>query len=247
MSSVKSLLRRTVLQRRRALPAIERERQSARVAERAIALLDAALLRKESDSALATTRNNASLRVLAFCSLASEIDTAAVLRHVVAHERMELVLPRVHDVEAGLLTLHVVRDLERDLALSDGRPRIREPRPDRCDRVLLVPMPSRQNDAHRAAAERDRADVGDSADREAARVGVDVALLPMVACDRRGVRLGYGGGFYDRLLAPVANERRPERVGVALDCQLVDEPLPHAEHDVRLHKLVLHNSVMDFD
>ncbi len=32
-------------------------------------------------------------------------------------------------------------------------------------------------------------------------IDVDLLLIPAIACDRRGYRLGYGGGFYDRLLS----------------------------------------------
>ncbi len=51
---------------------------------------------------------------------------------------------------------------------------------------------------------------------------VDLILVPCVMCDRRGYRLGYGRGFYDRLLS------RPEwqgkcTIGIVFDFAVVDE------------------------
>lgn len=55
---------------------------------------------------------------------------------------------------------------------------------------------------------------------------IDVVLVPGVAFDRHGGRLGFGGGFYDRFLPGTP----AQRVGVTYDCCLVDE-LPIAEYD----------------
>ena len=49
----------------------------------------------------------------------------------------------------------------------------------------------------------------------------DVILVPGVAFDESGRRLGYGGGFYDAFLAGI--ERRAPRVGLCFDVQIVDE------------------------
>lgn len=66
-------------------------------------------------------------------------------------------------------------------------------------------------------------------------------LIPAVACDRRGVRLGRGGGFYDRLLE---NSQLP-KVGVIFSCQLAEQ-LPCGEpHDVRLDIVVTENEVLE--
>lgn len=64
---------------------------------------------------------------------------------------------------------------------------------------------------------------------------VDVIIVPGVAFDERCWRLGYGGGYYDRLLPLL----RPDclRVGVAFDEQVL-ETIPAEEHDVRLHAVV---------
>lgn len=58
---------------------------------------------------------------------------------------------------------------------------------------------------------------------------IDVALVPAVAFDRRGRRLGYGGGHLDRLLATL----RPDavRIAVGYRAQLVDA-VPREAHDV---------------
>jgi 5-formyltetrahydrofolate cyclo-ligase len=57
---------------------------------------------------------------------------------------------------------------------------------------------------------------------------VDVAVVPGVAFDLRGSRLGRGGGHYDRLLATLPDGC--VRFGVAFSCQLVPA-VPRAAHD----------------
>lgn len=49
---------------------------------------------------------------------------------------------------------------------------------------------------------------------------VDVIIVPGLAFDPSGARLGHGGGYYDRILAGLGRE--PARVGVAFDFQVVD-------------------------
>ena len=65
---------------------------------------------------------------------------------------------------------------------------------------------------------------------------IDFALVPGAAFDPRGARLGYGGGFYDKLLAGCA-ESSPCLVAAAFELQVVDE-VPLEEHDVRVDLIV---------
>ncbi|MEB3272644.1 MAG: 5-formyltetrahydrofolate cyclo-ligase [Prochlorothrix sp.] len=62
--------------------------------------------------------------------------------------------------------------------------------------------------------------------------GVDLMLVPALACDRRGYRLGYGGGFYDRLLGDEAWQR-VTTLGIIFADSLVDT-LPHDSWDCPL-------------
>jgi 5-formyltetrahydrofolate cyclo-ligase len=61
---------------------------------------------------------------------------------------------------------------------------------------------------------------------------VDLVVVPGVAFDRQGGRLGYGGGYYDRLL-PGIRAANPGAVllGLAFDLQVIDR-LPSDAHDI---------------
>ncbi len=62
-------------------------------------------------------------------------------------------------------------------------------------------------------------------------------IVPGVAFDRNGCRLGFGKGFYDQAIA--AMPERPLLIGVAHPFQLLDEPLPRAPHDQCLDCIIL--------
>lgn len=64
---------------------------------------------------------------------------------------------------------------------------------------------------------------------------LDMVVVPLVAFDRTGARLGYGGGCYDRYLPTVAPECLI--VGIAFDEQHVDH-VPTDAHDLPLPSIV---------
>ena len=70
---------------------------------------------------------------------------------------------------------------------------------------------------------------------------IDMVLLPGLAFDRAGNRLGYGAGYYDRLLAPAS--QKPVRVVAAFDCQVVDA-VPSGPSDQPFHILVTESQLL---
>lgn len=64
---------------------------------------------------------------------------------------------------------------------------------------------------------------------------LDMIIVPLVAFDRTGARLGYGGGCYDRYLPTVAPEC--QIVGIAFDEQRVDH-VPTDAHDLPLPHII---------
>ncbi len=69
---------------------------------------------------------------------------------------------------------------------------------------------------------------------------LDLVLTPLVGFDSRGHRMGMGGGFYDRTFAYLnqpTGHRKPTLIGVAHQCQKVDE-LPSESWDIAMSRIV---------
>lgn len=73
----------------------------------------------------------------------------------------------------------------------------------------------------------------------------DVILVPLVAADRRGFRIGQGGGHYDRTLEALRRQKPVRAIGLAFDVQLVDT-LPAEAHDQRLNALATPSLWLEF-
>lgn len=68
----------------------------------------------------------------------------------------------------------------------------------------------------------------------------NVLLLPLVAFDAAGYRLGYGGGYFDRTLA--AMHPRPLTIGVGFDLCAVADIRPE-RHDIPLDLIVTESGI----
>ncbi|MBS9722594.1 5-formyltetrahydrofolate cyclo-ligase [Tianweitania sp. BSSL-BM11] len=74
-----------------------------------------------------------------------------------------------------------------------------------------------------------------------------VMLVPLVAFDNRGHRIGYGAGYYDRAIAGLhAKGILPRLIGVAFDCQQVDF-VPNEPHDIRLSEMLTESGLRAFE
>ena len=78
---------------------------------------------------------------------------------------------------------------------------------------------------------------------EAPEVEPDVLLVPLLAFDRNGNRLGYGAGYYDMTIAALRAKKRVVAVGVAFAAQEVDE-VPTTPRDVRLDLVLTEREVI---
>jgi len=160
--------------------------------------------------------------LMAFLSLPTEIDTWPVIRW--AWQRGKRVaVPRIG---AGA---------EGDAAPLDGWEMVA---------VLLEKADAPEAGAH-PALRSGPLGILDAPDARIVPPGeIDVVLLPCQAVDRRGNRLGKGGGFYDRFL--VQPDLRAARIAVGFREQVLDD-VPVAGHDQPIDMVVTDGEVLAFN
>ena len=71
----------------------------------------------------------------------------------------------------------------------------------------------------------------------------DVLLVPLVAFDRKLNRLGYGGGFYDRLIKKLSKKKKILKIGIALSTQKINK-VPINKYDQKLDYIVTNKDII---
>jgi 5-formyltetrahydrofolate cyclo-ligase len=74
---------------------------------------------------------------------------------------------------------------------------------------------------------------------------LDAVLMPLIAFDRQGHRLGTGGGYYDRTFSSAKTAKAPLLIGCAYQFQFYDM-LPAEAHDVPMDSVVTEQQIYQF-
>jgi 5-formyltetrahydrofolate cyclo-ligase len=80
---------------------------------------------------------------------------------------------------------------------------------------------------------------------DAPEVFPDILIVPLLAFDRRGYRLGYGGGYYDRTIARLRAMKPIMAIGLAFAAQQISD-MPATSRDERLDLVLTEGGAMDF-
>ena len=76
---------------------------------------------------------------------------------------------------------------------------------------------------------------------EAMKEDIDAIIIPGVAFDKKGNRMGFGKGYYDRFLWDFAGIK----IGICYDFQLLDK-IPHISHDIAMDYIISEDEIYAF-
>ena len=160
------------------------------------------------------------------------IAPAERLRHAHGLAHALAALPQYAAARSVLATMSIGSEWDTrpflDRAHGDGKavvlPRVAGPAP---KRLRLHSVPNLRRDLKPGVWDIPEPDPASCPEVELG--AVDFAWVPALAADRSGYRLGYGAGYFDKLLA--GRGSRPYCV-VALPAQFLLEDLPHEPHDI---------------
>lgn len=171
-----------------------------------------------------------SKRICAYVSCASlrEVETSHIMSDLLEKQRhsadMQVYVPRIEDKESHMRMLHITN---KDDDLIANYMNILEPTP-------LDPSGKPREEVMQTTKP------------------LDLILLPGLAFDRKGGRLGRGGGYYDLflqnylLLAKDKGWKEPLLVALSYSPQIRDEPVPVDATDVNIDALVSSIGVLTF-
>ena len=71
----------------------------------------------------------------------------------------------------------------------------------------------------------------------------DILLVPLVAFDKNLNRLGYGGGYYDRLIEKLLKKKNITTIGLALSVQEIDK-VPINRYDQKLNYIITNKNII---
>ena len=74
-------------------------------------------------------------------------------------------------------------------------------------------------------------------------VNPDILLIPLVAFDKNLNRLGYGGGYYDRLIQKLSNKKKILKIGLAFSVQKINK-VPINTYDQKLDYIVTNKYIV---
>jgi len=80
---------------------------------------------------------------------------------------------------------------------------------------------------------------------DAAEVDPDILLVPLLAFDRAGHRIGYGAGYYDMTIAALRARKSVVAIGLAFAAQEISE-VPATPRDARLDLVLTEREIIDF-
>jgi len=209
----KSLIRRELISRRAAVSPQERVDWSERIQAHLLTLKSW----REAE------------RVLAYCSMPKEVATQGILEAAL-REGKSLFLPRCR-VGCPHFEAVKVRDLAGDL----------EPGPLRNLMQPLASLPALRAGENGLKPALQTSENGLKPALQTSGNEFDLVVVPGVAFDRRGYRIGFGAGMYDRFFD---GNPLPYRLALAFAFQVVDH-IPAAAHDLPVHGILTEKGLIE--
>lgn len=117
------------------------------------------------------------------------------------------------------------------------------PRANRLDRSLILHWIESYDDLETGAwGIREPKESAEPWDRH---TPIDLIIMPGLAFDLQGGRLGYGGGYYDRFIRSCqrSSGKEPIKMAVAYDLQIVDQ-VPMEDHDIKIDVIITESGTM---